>query len=527
MGGELADYEAIRLFCDRASINVDSLPADPENAAAVVEICRHLDGVPLAIELAAATLSTLTAKQIASKLDDRFRVLAAGRRTALPRQQTLAASIDWSYNLLADPEKTLLRRLSIFGGAFSLEAAEAICAGRPIAKEELFGLLRSLANKSLINVIPVGDELRYNLLETIRQYSADHLAAGAEDTALRARHLEWYLLLAETASSALHGPQQAAWLTRLDYEQADLRRALASALTEESQTALRLASCLTYYWVIRGHITEGREWLRLALQTPAEPLARARGLTGAGILAHHQSDTTEERELLSESVRIHEQCDDPLDESLALTHLGIALASLGDTAAGSIALEQGVTSALKGGGTWELTAALNHLGMMRHYDGDMSARPRALLEDGLKAARVAGDAWYSTLILDSLAQVALDHKDIEAARSYWHECITISLRLGETQGIPGILEGVARLAAAQSEHQRTLRLLSAASSLRSEMSIPDQGPIEQRPVRLALSRSRAALGESEADSAWHEGALMTLEEAVEYAGLSIKERLTL
>ena len=526
MASEVGDYEAIRLFCERASTDVDALPADPENLAAVVEICRHLDGVPLAIELAAATLSTLTVKQIAAKLDDRFRVLASGRRTALPRQQTLAASIDWSYELLSDREKSLLRRLSMFGGAFSLEAAEAICAGQPIAKKDLFGLLRSLANKSLINVIQVGDELRYNLLETIRQYAADRLAAGAEDTNVRVRHLDWYLHLAETASSAIHGPDQAAWLTRLDHEQADLRKALASALSGQSQTALRLASCLTYYWVIRGHISEGREWLRLALKTPADPLARARGLTSAGILAHHQSDFTGTRDLMSESVRIHEQCDDPLDKSLALTHLGIALLSLGDKAAGSIALEQSVAFALTAGGTWELAAALNHLGAIRHYDGDMSARPRTELEDGLKAARAAGDAWHSTLILDSLAQVALDHMDIESAQNYWHECLTLELRLGETLGIPSILEGFARLASAQSEHQRALRLLSAAASLRSEMRIPDPSPMEQRPVQLTLSRSRAALGKSEADSAWHEGAAMTLEEATHYAGVSLEETLT-
>ena len=526
MVGELGDYEAIRLFCERASTDVDSLIADPENSAAVVEICRRLDGVPLAIELAAATLSTLTAKQIAAKLDDRFRVLESGRRTALPRQQTLAASIDWSYDLLSAPEKSLLRRLSIFGGAFTLEAAEAICAGQPIAEEEVFGLLRSLANKSLINVIPVGGELRYNLLETIRQYAADRLAAGSEDTDVRARHLNWYLLLAEEASSALHGPHQAAWLTRLDYEQADLRKALASALTEQSQRALRLASCLTYYWVIRGHLREGGEWLRLALQTPADPLARARGFTSAGILAHHQSDNTGTRDLMSESVGIHEQCDDPLDKSLALTHFGIAVLSLGDTAAGWKALEQSVALALQAGGTWELAAALNHLGAMRHYDGDTSARPRTLLEDGLKAARAAGDAWHSVLILDSLAQVAIDHMDIESARSYWHECITIELSLGETLGIPSILEGFARLAAAQSEHQRALRLLGAAAGLRSEMRIPNPTPFEQEPVRLALSRSRAALGKSEADSAWHEGWVMTLEEAVQYAGQAIEETLT-
>lgn len=163
---------------------------------------------------------------------------------------------------------------------------------------------------------------------------------------------------------------------------------------------------------------------------------------------------------------------------------------------------------------------------MRHYDGDTSARPRTLLEDGLKAARAAGDAWHSVLILDSLAQVAIDHMDIESARSYWHECITIELSLGETLGIPSILEGFARLAGAQSEHQRALRLLGAAAGLRSEMRIPNPTPFEQEPVRLALSRSRAALGKSEADSAWHEGWVMTLEEAVQYAGQTIKETLT-
>ena len=159
---------------------------------------------------------------------------------------------------------------------------------------------------------------------------------------------------------------------------------------------------------------------------------------------------------------------------------------------------------------------------------DMSAQPRTLLEDGLRAARAAGDEWYSIYVLDSLAQVALDHMDIESARRYWHECLALNRHLGETLGIPSILEGFARLASAQSEHRRALRLLGAAAGLRSEMRIPDPTPMEQGPVRLTLSRSQAALGKSEADSAWHEGTMMTLDEAIEYgmAGLSIRETQT-
>ena len=235
---ELGQYESVRLFCERASAAVPSFVPNRESLTAVVEICRHLDGIPLAIELAAATLPMLSVQQIATRLDDRFRILASGNRTALPRQQTLAASITWSYDLLSLPEKTLLRRLSIFGGGFSLEAAEAICVGQPIDSEAIFGLLRSLVSKSLVVVSATGDS-RYGLLETIRQYAEERLTETEDDSAVRASHLAWYLGLAEQARSALRGPDQPAWLRRLDSEHANLRKALKSAVLAGGQAPLR------------------------------------------------------------------------------------------------------------------------------------------------------------------------------------------------------------------------------------------------------------------------------------------------
>src|SRR5579884_1260938 len=326
---QLSQYEAVRLFVERAVLSRPDFAVTAQNAASVVQICSRLDGIPLAIELAAARARALAVEQLAQRLDDRFRLLTGGSRTALPRQQTLRATIDWSYDLLSQAERTLLRRLSVFLGGWTLEAAEAVCAdashappraaamgagehaaapleagsrenaGGPVAAEAVLDLLSRLVDKSLVLVEESAEaEARYRLLETVRQYSRDRLMESEEARDLRCRHRDWFLTLAEGAERRLRGPDQVAWLNRLAQEHDNLRMALEWCRAEEdagAEAGLRLAGALWRFWRVRGYLSEGRERLEAALAqaSASERTAqRAKALYGLAALAWGQGDYT-------------------------------------------------------------------------------------------------------------------------------------------------------------------------------------------------------------------------------------------
>jgi non-specific serine/threonine protein kinase len=243
------------------------------NASAIAQICRRLDGIPLAIELAAARVKVLTPEQIESRLNDRFRLLTSGRRMALPHQHTLQATMDWSYDLLGPHERTVFRRLSVFAGGFGLEAMEAVCSDDKIDKTDVLNLLAHLVDKSLVVVEESPAQPRYHLLETVRQYSLEKLLESGEEARLRKRHRDRYLVLAERAEPELHGPGQLKWLEQLEQEHDNLRAAMEWSLAVgEEDEALRLAGAMWWFWHVRGHFTAGREWSERAL---------ARGRSGA------------------------------------------------------------------------------------------------------------------------------------------------------------------------------------------------------------------------------------------------------
>jgi len=291
--------EAARLFVERAVAALPSFALTDANAPAVVQVCRRLDGIPLALELAAARLRVLSAEEIAGRLDDRFGLLTGGSRTARPRQQTLRAALDWSHDLLSEPERVLLRRLAPFAGGWTLEAAEAVCgAGEPSEDEpgraqDVFGPLAQLVDKSLVVAEEQAGVTRYRLLETMRQYAAEKLEAAGEAAAARGRHLDWYLRQAERTAPGLQRPEHHLWLARLEVEHENLRAALGWAeATEAVEPWLRLAGALVRYWETHGDFSEGRRWLEGALQrAPEGPSAlRANALAGAGILAYRQGN---------------------------------------------------------------------------------------------------------------------------------------------------------------------------------------------------------------------------------------------
>lgn len=260
----LRQYESVRLFVDRATAAQPAFRFSAGNAPAVAQVCSRLDGIPLALELAAARVKVLSPEQIVSRLDDRFRLLSGGSRTALPRQQTLRALIDWSYDLLSPAEQALLRRLSVFAGGWTLEAAESVCAGEAVEDWEVLDLLSHLVAKSLVAVEPPEDgQVRYRLLENLRQYAGERLAETADAVRLPPRHRDWFLNFAEEAELHLSGPEHAHWLDRLEREHDNFRKALQFCQTQpaEAEAFLRLAGALNRFWSVRSYLSEGRGWL--------------------------------------------------------------------------------------------------------------------------------------------------------------------------------------------------------------------------------------------------------------------------
>ena len=311
----LLQCEAVRLFLDRASAWLPSFSLTPDGTAALVTICRRLDGIPLAIELAAARMRAMSLPELARRLDDRFRVLTGGSRSALPRQQTLRSLIDWSHDLLDPSERALFRRLSVFAGGWTVEAAEKTCVGAPIQLDEVLDRLTALVDKSLVVATELGGTTRFRLLETIREYAGECLQSSAEAKLFHDQHLLHFMALAEAAEPELRRTDQLAWMDRLEIEHDNLRAALAwgSGARACMPEALRLAGALSRFWYVHDHLHEGRRWLSLVLADDlGRPYAsaRAKALFGIGSLAWLKGDHLTAEGLHEQGLRIRRELRD-------------------------------------------------------------------------------------------------------------------------------------------------------------------------------------------------------------------------
>ncbi len=443
-GGRIAalgQYEAVRLFIDRACLTKPGFAVTNENAPAVAQICHRLDGIPLAIELAAGRVKVLMPEQIAARLDDRFRLLTGGSRTVLPRHQTLRAAIDWSYDLLAEPERTLLRRLAVFAGGWTLEAAETVCAGEGVESREVLELQTHLVDKSLVIVEQgVGGEARYRLLGTIRQYARDRLFEAGEAGRLRDVHRDWFLELAERASRELRGPDQAQWLERLEQEHDNLRAALEWSQAGEggAEKGLELAAALHRFWTIRGHLTEGRQWLESSLSatrdltSPGAAAARARGLRGGGLLAWAQNDVPRARALLEESLALSRGLGDKRALARTLNTFGYVALDGADEQARPY-FEEALSLAREIGEMELVGFALNNLGEMARARGDYQ-QARAFYQEALATY---GDVLNTgqEAALGNLGLVAFRQEDYSTAQSFFAESLAVAWRLGDKSGI--------------------------------------------------------------------------------------------
>jgi predicted ATPase/DNA-binding CsgD family transcriptional regulator len=466
----LGECPAVALFVDRARAVRPDFRLTTNNARAVAELCTHLDGMPLAIELAAAHSDVLAPRDMLVRLTQRLPLLDAGPRDLPARQQTIWTAITWSYDLLDAGERALFRRLSVFAGGWTREAAEAICAGEGIEAAETLRLLSRLVDQSLVLMGEPDGAARYRLLEMVRQYAAERLDEAGATASIRCRHARWYLTLAEEAERKSAGPEQTAWLDRLEAEHDNLRAALGWVLEHDATLALRLAGALGWFWDLRGYYSEGRRWLQaacsLSAPTPGRAgtsvYARAKACRRAGDLARRQDDRAEAVGLLDEALRLYREL----------------------------------------GASEGIAATLNSLGMVAFVQSDY-ARAAALQEESLTVARALGDRWAIAAALTDLGRVLWWHDDYDRATALWEECLAIRRDLGDTAGIALSLHRLGNVYWWQRDYPRSTRLFEECLALYRELG-----------DRAGIAATLNNLGINAGDQGDYERAVVLLEESL-------------
>lgn len=482
------ESESVRLFEARACLIRSDFRVSQHNAANVARVCHRLDGIPLAIELAAARVRSLSVEELQHRLDDRFHLLTGGDRSAMPRQQTLRALIDWSYDLLSEPEKRLLQRLSVFAGGWSLQAAEAVVGGR----EEVLDLLTSLVDKSMVQCEERGDAIRYRLLETMRQYAQDRQVEYVTNNEVRNRHSDFYLTLAELAEPQLQGVHQAEWLRRLEEEHENLRAALDWSIngredvsgknyqeTEGESTPTyhhqpapsRFCMALQLFWQMRGHLTEGRAWCDRTLQMPAcqeRTRERARVVNGAGTLARMQCDFVAARRHVEESLDIRRQIGDCSGIASSLIGLGNVAISLGDNASALTHYQESLDICLETGDRSNAASSYIGLGIVASSQGDYPAA-RAYYEDSLTIMRRIGAPSGIARTLSNVGNAAFDQGDHVSARNYYQESLSIEEEIGNRSGIAHALGNLGNVAWSQGDHDAASAYYQRSLTIKKEI----------------------------------------------------------
>ncbi len=462
----LAHFEAAQLFVSRVAAVQPNFVFDDDSAHAIAEVCYRLDGIPLALELAAARAGSLPLRAIAGRLTDRFRLLSRGDRTALPRQQTLRALIDWSHELLTEHEQVLFRRLGTFAGGWTLEAAEAVCSAAPLDLEQVLDLLSQLVEKSLVVIEPLSG--RYRFLDTIAQYARDRLQESTEDAAVRKHHIEHFRAFAEQARPALAGPEQARWLARLDDEFDNLIAAITACATstEAAESGLKLASALRPYWIMRGLLGVGHARTLAALDHPgaaARTLTRCRALSDAGTLAYFMGNYPESRRLLDEGLAIAREIGDSERIRPLLHTSGMALMGEGDLSRARELLDEALVLAEASGNKHHVGAALNALGQLHRLHGDLDiAEDHYTRMIGLE--RDVGDRDAMAMGLLNLAIVAIGRNQRERAKQLLRDALLITNELGLRAAGQSVLEICAGLAVLEGDWQRAAFFYGAAEA---------------------------------------------------------------
>jgi predicted ATPase/class 3 adenylate cyclase len=502
--------DAVALFMARAKAALPTFEENELDRQAIEQICRRLDGLPLAIELAAARVKLLSPRALQGRLGRRLQLLTGGARDLPERQQTLRSTIDWSYELLEATEQRLLGRLAVFANGCTLEAAEEVC-------EASLDDLASLVDKSLVGRDDVGDELRFVLLETIREYAFEKLREAGEVDELRARHAAHYLQFGEQARDELRGAGQARWLGALDKEHTNMRAAIEYVRRAgEKQLELRFVAALWFFWIVHGYLTEGTAIVERALEgsTSQPALLRADALKAGAALAHRMGDTRRAKLYAKESIDLYRELGDLGGEASSLTTLGGVALVEGDSARARQLYEQALALARSLDDPFRLASALGNLGYLLLLDGD-NERAARLFEEGLIVfRRLSSEEGVARSELN-LAFAAWQRSSFREAEALMKDAIRRFTTIGSREGIAYSLEGLAAVAVSQTDHVRAARLLGASESVRLALELT-LDPFEQALHGWTISEARQALAER-FDDEHTAGAAMSLERAAEYA----------
>ena len=516
----LVNYEAIQLFIDRAQRAFPAFTITPHNAEAIAQVCCRLDGLPLAIELAAARIKMLSANQIAERLDDRFRLLTGGSPATPARHQTLKATLDWSYDLLLPSKQVLFRRLAVFAGGFDLAAAEAVCSGDGLDRAEILDLLTQLSDKSLLLVERhQGQGRRYRLLETVREYALDRQRTSGEAARMSDRHLDWYLALAEQAEpQVLWGAVETALLNRMEAEQDNWRAALQWSIDQGyAESSLRLAAALGWYWYVRAYLNEGRHWLAQALAAGkgVPPAVRAKAFGRAGVLAASQGDYEHGTVLHKRALALSRgQKGSPIT-AWGLQGLGVVALYKGDYACAEKLLGDSLKL------FWEMrdqagvASLLLYQGLTAYYEGS-DRRAAMLLETSLALLREVGDAVAVARALHGLGMIARRQGVLSQSRKRLAEALQVAWEKSARLEIVHSLEGLAGLASAEKQPDRAARLFGAAEALGQAIGTARSQPIRDGHDR-DVAAARTQLDGKAFEAAWAAGRALTLEQAITYA----------
>ena len=588
---QLRQYDAIQLFVERATAVAANWQL-VENAAPAAQVCARLDGIPLAIELAAARLKVLSTQEIAARLDDRFNLLTGGSRTELPRHQTLRATMDWSYDLLSDAERSLLRRLSVFAGGFSLQAVETVCAhfqfaiadlrlnhstatlaphasagvenqnqvlrqaeGSKIENRTMLDLLTSLIDRSLVVVEQKGNDTRYRLLETVRQYAREKFAQAEQNESeiFARRHRDWFLQLAEQAEPHILAREQLEWCERLERDLENFRAALTWSLAQtdraDADKSLRLARALAWFWVNRGYWNEAKTWFERSLENPIIVYARTGVLVGLGALELFMGNPAKSAELFEESFALYRQFGDkegiafaastvagfaPCDpvrasalfeEAHALAQElneeflsakvyighGMLLHRQGDLARAAALYASALDHARRSGNRFFIGNALRYWGDVALTQGDYD-HAATLFAESLEVRRELGNKNDMAVDLCSLGTIALRRQNCRRAETFYAQALALRREMGNTRGILECLRAFGQVAATEQHYEHAARLLGAVTPLWEMMEERDRHLLEDE-----VNAGRVYLGDAAFETAWAEGCAMSLEQAAEYA----------
>jgi non-specific serine/threonine protein kinase len=510
---EVLSTEAVRLFCDRACAVNPRFILTSRNVGAVAQVCHRLDGIPLALELAAARMHMLSVEQLAERLNERFRLLTTGNSTAAPRQQTLQATLDWSYALLSPVEQTMLQRLSVFGGSWTLETIGGICTDEQTVPYDMLDVLTQLVNKSLVIAEEYEDTVHYRLLETVQQYAYQQLLEAEGTQRLYMRHWQWYLQFVEHAATHLHSAQQAQWFQALERKEDNFRLALERSLVAgEITVAARMACALGHYWVTRSRLSEGRHWYEIVLaQSHLSVPLRAMVLKHAVEILRFQGEYVRVRTLLEERLALQRTLSVSSDQAETLCSLGWTAFYQGDFEEAIRYCQEALPLFQQTKDQPGIAQCLSGLALVATLQGEYS-QAETLLQEVIEIRRALHDESMLSHALCAQARVYVRQGKHTQACQVCREALTLASALKQPFGIAYSLEVAAEIASAQGDALRAVHLFSAAHALRASIGIPLPPSLQAMREREMLSL-RVQLGEGSFAEQWAHGQSLPRDQA--------------